>query len=389
MLEFSFHNKVEIFFGDGVRRKIGDKLHGDFTSVLVVMGKGINEKEYSNICSDLIRNEIKVYEIEPITSNPHLSAVRDGAIECKKNGVELVIALGGGSAMDCAKMIAASAMSEIDPAKFLWGEKVPIERSLPTVMVPTIAATGTELNNTAVIRDEVKKKKNSCASEAMYPKYTFIDPELAVDLPQKLIIWGAMDILSHTFEYYFNGYESIFQNNISEGIIRSVIDCIDQIMNEGFTTKVYGELMWTASVTWGTGLTKIGRGLPDMACHTIEEGIGAYYDTHHGAGLGIITPQWMRHIDKKAPKPFARFARNIFNVNDEDDVAAADQGINDFVQWIKRIGAPQSYSELNDSISKDTIRTISDEIFRENNGVVGRLIALNANDIFQILMNCL
>ncbi|MEG0751935.1 MAG: iron-containing alcohol dehydrogenase [Oscillospiraceae bacterium] len=385
MKDLVFENPVKIYFGNNARRKVGKTLEGRYHSALALIGKGIPGSFYTELVTDLKDSGIAVFETGEVDSNPRVSTVRAGAEICVNNKIDVVIALGGGSTMDCAKMIAVSAAMGIDVCDFLWGDPKPITASLPVVTIPTVAATGTELNNTAVIRNEFTKKKSSCAAECMYPQYSFIDPLVAEKLPKRIALWGAMDVLSHTYEYYFNGYYSPFQLRFSEGIMLAAMECIEQLAKDGFDSFNYGELMWTAAMTWGTGLTRIGRGAPDMACHTIEEGMGAYFDTHHGAGLGVITPVWMRYIYTKSPEIFARYARNIWKVEETDDTKAALAGIESLEEWMRKLGVERSYRQLTDKITDEQLKVLSDEIYSDNKGVVGRLVPLSGEDVYKIL----
>lgn len=385
MLSLKFQNPVKIVFGEGCRQEIGSTLAPFYSKVLFMIGRGLPELYRRQMTENLTQNGLEVFETDAVDSNPRVSTVRKAADICRSENIDVIVALGGGSAMDCGKMTGVCAATGLDVCDYLWGDIQPITASLPVVTVPTIAATGTELNNTAVIRNEQTKKKSSCAADCMYPAYSFIDPQYAENLPKRIALWGAMDILSHTFEYYFNGYDSPYQLRCSEGIILAAMECIQRIAKNGYDPFYYGELMWTASMTWGTGLTRIGRGLPDMACHTIEEGIGAFYDTHHGAGLGIITPNWMRAVYEKSPGIFARFARNIWGVTESDDRKAAAQGIERMESFIDEIGVERSYRQLTDSIVDSQLAQLSEDIYRDNDGVVGRLVPLSPQDIYRIL----
>ena len=389
MQNLDFQNPVRIIFGQGSRKEIGKTLGEVYHKMLLMVGRGIPSAYIQALSEDLRENGIQVFETDPVDSNPRVSSVRKAADLCRTEKIEAIIALGGGSTMDCAKMTGASAATGLDVCSFLWGDVQPITASIPVITVPTIAATGTELNNTAVIRNELTKKKSSCAAACMYPAYSFIDPEYAEKLPKRIAMWGAMDVLSHTFEYYFNGYYSPFQLRFSEGIILAALECISHLARDGYDPFYYGELMWTAAMTWGTGLTRIGRGLPDMACHTIEEGVGAYYDTHHGAGLGIITPNWMRFVCDKKPEIFARFARNIWGVQEKNDQCAAREGISRMESFLAKTGIETSYRQLTDQITDERLECLAREIYQENNGVVGRLVPLSIEDIYKVLsMSC-
>ena len=394
MKTLQYYNPVRVFFGLGARHMVGQMVSTRFNKVMVVVGKGalVENGSYTELLQNLKENGVNTVEVQPIDSNPHITSANYGADVCRRENVQAIIALGGGSTMDCAKIMAGVAAMNVDAAEFIWGEngtsQRPMEKSLPTVMIPTIASTGTELNNTAVMRDAIKCRKGSCANDAMYPWLTVMDPEYAKDLPPKVALWGAFDILSHTFEYYFNGDDSVYQMHFSEGIILTVMQLMEKLARDGWDPITYGELMWSAAMTWGTGLTKVGRGAPDMTCHTIEEVIGANLDTHHGAGLSILTPIWMEHIYKRAPRMFAQFSRNILEIRESDDLCCAKQGIQKFSNWTKSLGLPESFKEIYPGLLKDdAAANMTQEILSglgEKN-TVGKLVPLGAEEIQEIL----
>ncbi len=190
------------------------------------------------------------------------------------------------------------------------GKRIPVTSSLPVITVPTLAATGTEINNAAVMVNQKTKEKYWAIVN--FPVLALQDPVLTTTIPLQLIIWGAMDILSHTFEYYFNGYNnSEFQLCFSEALILSIMKTVEALIKNPKDVNARGELMWDSVMAWG-GLTKIGQGDPDMACHSIEESFNGYFNTHHGACLGILTPNWMKIACKKAPFEFARYLEEEF-----------------------------------------------------------------------------
>ena len=383
---FEFINPVRVIFGNGERKRIGQLLRGRYKKVLLVCSKGPFRTNglHAEIKNLINEAGVTVWEMGDIDSNPRITSVEEGARICRSNQIECVLALGGGSTMDCSKVIAGAALMDMDPRRFLWGNKVEMKASLDTVMIPTIAATGTELNNTAVIMDEASVSKSWCGAECMFPKTTIIDPEIHASVPLELTVWGAMDILSHTFEFYFNRNESaIFQLYFSEAIIRSAMDCVELLVKDPKDLRARGELAWTSIMAWG-GLTKIGRGAPDMACHTVAEGLVPYYDLHHGATLGVITPRWMRHVVDRAQSIFSRFARNVFHVHEEDDTKAARRGVELYIHWLQRMRAPDTLAQLaGKKIPSEKLREIARRILEENHEV-GRLVKLGEDDIVSI-----
>ena len=386
MESFEFYSPVKIFFGVGQRYKLGEYLKSDYKKVLLVVGKGPfrSNGAYGDIKTSLNAAGIETIEMGDIDQNPRLSSVREGAKVCKANSVDCVVALGGGSVMDCAKVIGAAAVTDTDPYNFLWGERVAITKSLDVVTIPTLAATGTEVNPYAVIVNDESREKFYCVTP--HPKIALMDPQLTITVPLKLTIWGGMDILSHTFEFYFNGNTgSEFQPRFSEAIILSTMSTLEKLAKDPGDIMARGELMWDAVMAWG-GLTQIGRGDPDMACHGLEESFSGYFDTHHGACLGVLTPRWMEYVYKEAPAPFARFGRNIFNIQDADDMSAAKKAVGEYKAWLKRIGAPNTYFDFSDKeFSDKDLRHVAETSCRIYGGHVGKLRKIDIQEAFVIL----
>ncbi len=387
MESFSYYNPVEVVFGNGVRNEIGEKLKGKYNNILLVCSKGPFRENglYDQIKDNIEEAGMKVFGMSDIDSNPRLSSVREGAQVCKENKVDCVIALGSGSAMDCTKAIAAAAKTGKDPYHFFWGERVEVKESLDMIMIPTLAATGTELNHFSVIVNDDTKEKYFFNSQ--YAKIAVMDPEITATAPIKLTVWGAMDILSHTFEYYFNGnMRSEFQNRFSEGIILSAMHTVEALVKDPLDLCARGELMWCAAITWGTGLTMIGRGDADMACHGIEESFSGYFDTHHGACLGVLTPRWMELACAGRPDVFARFARNVLGVSDTDDITAAREGVKLYKKWLKSVGAPNTYFDIGKrEFNDEQLRHVAKTACRIYGGGVGRLKRFNEDEVLELL----
>lgn len=387
MRAFEFYNPVNVVFGNGTVSDIEKHLTGKYKRYLLVStGSARRTGVYEKVKKELIKAGGEVFEIGAVPTNPKMENVYEGVDKARKNRADCVVALGGGSVMDCSKIIAMAAKTGTDARDYVWGNADENTDSLPTVMIPTIAATGTELNNTAVVVDGEKKEKSWCYTA--YPEVCFIDPEVTATLPKRLTVWGAMDILSHTFEYYMNGcMESEFQLCFSEGIILAVMSAVERLVENPEDLTAAGELLWTSSMTWGTGLTKIGRGDAEMSCHNIEERFSGYFDTHHGGGLGVITPRWMKFVCRKRPDVFARFARNVMKVTEKDDEKAAVLGVQRYIEWLGKIGAPKVYRDLNQErdFGEKELDIVVEKIWKVCAGKVGRLVPLSKEDIRNIL----
>lgn len=386
MLNFSFHWPPRMLFGPGKHKDIGTEVKDIATRALIVCAKGPFRQNglYDNVKTSLENAGVTTYAMGDVDQNPRLSSVREGVAICKKEGIDLVVAIGGGSAMDCTKLIAAAALYDEDPYEFVWGSRLPITRSLKTVLIPTIAATGTETNASAVIVNDVTKEKFYC--DCMHAYLVIFDPTVTQSAPLRLIVWGAMDILSHTFEYYFNGFEgSEFQSRFSEAIILSVMHALDTLHETPGDLTALGELQWCATMAWG-GLTKIGRMEPEMTCHWIEESFSGYFDTHHGACLGVLTPRWMKLVYQNKPSIFARFARNVMGVQCSDDLAAAKEGIDRYISWLKHIQAPNTFFDIGNKEFSDTdIEHVVATAWRIYNGKIGKIRKMTYDDCLTLL----
>lgn len=388
MQSFEFCNPVRVHFGNGIRHSIGRELSGKYRKALLVCSKGPFRTNglLQEIRESLEKENIQVTETEDIESNPKISQIRAGVGLCREEGADCIIALGSGSAVDAAKAMGAATAMGIDPWELYWGKERPeVDKSVDTIMVPTMASTGAEMNRSSVAVDDVTKEKYFF--DSLFPKQVFMDPEITVTVPVKLTIWAVMDILSHTFEYYFNGFlESEFQTRLSEGIIQSVMFHLERVIADPGDLVSRGELMWAAAFTWGTGLTWIGRGEPDMACHGIEESFSGYFDTHHGACLGVLTPRWMERVAVKRADIFARFARNIMGIQEGDDARAAFRGVERYKEWLKKVGAPNTFYDISDrEFSDRELEHVAETASRIYRGGVGRLVRFSKDDILELL----
>lgn len=387
MESFFYHSPVKTIFGPGKRHSIGELLKNRYRNVLLVMSKGPFRENgmYADIKHTITATGINLHEIEDVDSNPKLYSARQGAEACHEHNIDCVLALGGGSAIDCAKIIAAAAKMKADPYDLIWGERLDITTSLDFITVPTLAATGTEMNNAAVMVNEETKEKYWQITK--FAKYAIMDPELTTSVPIQLTIWGAMDILSHIFEYYFNGNnDSEFQLCFSEALIKTIMHAVGKLRKNPLDTVARGELMWASVMAWG-GLTKIGQGDPDMACHSIEESFSGFFDTHHGACLGILTPNWMKIAHKRAPSEFARFGRNIFNLAGKD-TEVAEKAVNAYLTWLKAIEAPQSYADITKPgqvIQENELQKVAETAYTIYNQQIGRLVSFSLDEVKALL----
>lgn len=388
MKPFTCHFPVEIRFGNNITENLGSYLAGRYRSALLVAAKGpFRENGLHGLVKRSLEDAgLRTFESPDIDSNPRISTVREAVSICTERGADIVVALGGGSAMDAGKVTAAAAAMKVDPYDLIWGKRLPVTVSLPLVTVPTIAATGTEVNEYAVIVDDETREKYWCVTK--HPVLALLDPVNSRSVPRDLTIWGAMDILSHVFEFYFNDdRNSDIQNRISEAILLAAMSAVETLSVDPENLHARGELMWCAVMAWG-GITKIGRGEPDMTCHSIEESFSGYFDTHHGACLGVLTPVWMERTAPRAPGPFADFARNVMGIREEDDRKAAQAGVIRYREWLKKVGAPSCFSDFGGGKSFDDtgLEIVAENAMKIYGGSIGRLCPIrDKRDLLAIL----
>jgi alcohol dehydrogenase YqhD (iron-dependent ADH family) len=338
MENFEFFNPTRIVFGRGTENKIGEILKKDgVKKVLFVYGKESIKKIglYERVLKALKDNDIEFIEHSGVKPNPVLSHTKQGIEKAKAEKVNAILAVGGGSVIDEGKTIAVGAKSEKDVWRF-FKRQDEIKSALPVYTILTLAATGSEMNENAVITNEETQEKLSISSKYIFPKVSILNPELTFSVSAQYQAYAAVDAIAHTVEYYFSGsYCPMIQNRFIEGLIKTVMDTTESILKEPDNYNARAEFMWAATLALN-GLAKLGIRGGSFPNHMIAHAVGALYDLPHGACLSIIIPAWMKWYKDKNPAQFKRFAKEIFNKE------TADDGISELKAWFKKIGAPVS-----------------------------------------------
>ena len=347
MLPFIFHNPTKIIFGNRTSDQIGSISEPQGKRALLVYGKESIKKSglYHKIIKQLEAQDIKVIEHAGVKSNPSLEHARKGAKKALSYHVNFVIAVGGGSVIDEAKAIAASAGSKADIWDFFI-QKSPITKVLPLITILTLPATGSEMNGNMVITNEETNEKLGLGNQLLYPLVSILDPELTHSVPPRYTAYSAVDIISHLTESYFthNGGWTPIQQRYVEGLVKSVIESTERILQSPEDNEARSVMMWCATLGWN-GLNTAGIGSFSMPCHTLEHPISALYDIAHGAGLGIITPAWLAlHLNDKEER-IAHFGREVFGINKDSDTESAQETIRQLKSWFVKIGAPTSFKD--------------------------------------------
>lgn len=382
MQNFEFVNPTKILFGKEMITKLGKEIKkNSVTKVLLHYGKSSIFKNgvYDQVVTTLKENNIEWVELGGVKPNPVLSKVQEGIEVCRKENLDGILAVGGGSVIDSAKAIAAGVLFDGNIWDAFEGKKRAMQ-SLPIFTVLTLSATASEMNAFAVITKEDENKKWAfSAGYDSYPKVSVIDPSVQMTLPKEQTVNGAVDAISHIFELYFDGTKQTdLQDEIAEGIIRTVMKHVKILLNDPENYESRAQLAWCATLALN-GLNSAGRTWGDWSTHTLEHSLSAYYDIAHAAGLSIMFPAWMKYVYKNDIPKFARFGRNIFSLegNDED---VAVESINKIKDFFDEIGSPTFLKQI--GINEDAI-----EMLTENASLrapIGVLTKLNKNDIREI-----
>lgn len=383
MNNFIYENKTRVYFGkNGVKEHLGTLLKNYGNTVMLAYGCGSIKQNgvYDEIVSILNAAGKKIVEFPDIMPNPTYAKVQEGAKLARENRVDLILAVGGGSVCDCCKIVSAQAMSDED----IWTMEIENHtypgRFVPLGTIVTVFGTGSEMNAGAVITHEEKKMKTGIFGAQA--DFAFLDPQYSMSVPGKQVLSGAFDTLSHAMETYFGKPdENNLSDDINESIMRSVICNTRLLLTDLTNYDARSELAW-ASAMAENGILKIGKNT-DFQCHQIEHQLGAYTDCNHGCGLAVIHPVMYRHIyDANIPR-FARFARNVWGVQTENDTQAAKEGIETLAAFIREIGLPTNFTEL--GIPEDTdLRAVADS----SNVTAGCCKKLTCDEIYKILLEC-
>lgn len=329
MLNFDYHIPTKIFFGKGQLAKLGPEMKKYGDSVLLVYGGGSIKRTglYDQVVEMLRQNGISWQELPGVDPNPRVESVRAGAAICKEHSLQMVLAVGGGSSIDCAKYVAAAAHYDGD-AWDLCIDKSKIKQVLPVFSVLTLSATGSEMDCGGVITNLATYEKIGGGVADQRPKASVLDPSYTFTVPASQTAAGTADIMSHTMETYFNRTPgTYFQDRVAESILKTCIHYGPIALREPENYEARANLMWASS--WAiNGFLSDGKANV-WTVHPIEHELSAFYDITHGVGLAILTPRWMRHVLNEATvSKFVDFGVNVWGISaDQAPYDIANQAI--------------------------------------------------------------
>lgn len=350
---FSFYNPVKLIFGKGQLQAAKEELPKYGKKVLLVYGGGSIKKNglYDEVTQVLSEAGLEVFELAGVEPNPRISTAKKGIEICKAEGIDVLLAVGGGSVIDCTKLIASGAKYDGD-AWDLVSRKAQPEDALPFGTVLTIAATGSEMNAGSVITNEETQEKYGWGSPLSFPKFSILDPTYTLSVPENHTVYGIVDMMSHIFEQYFNDATSTpVQDRMCEGVLKAVIETAPKLMDDLQSYEHRETIMFAGTMALNKFLEMGYRG--DWGSHNIEHAVSAVYDIPHAGGLAILFPQWMRHNVKVNPARFAQMAVRVFDVNPEgkSEEEIAYEGIDRLSAFWTSLGAPTrlNYYDIDDS----------------------------------------
>ena len=385
MNNFTFHIPTDIRFGKDQVQCLPEELAKYGKKVLLVYGGGSIKRSglYDHILKLL--TDFEVSELPGIEPNPKLTSVEKGTAICKEKGIQVILAVGGGSTIDASKHIAAAACYDGKPWDLVKDRSL-VTKALPIAVVLTICATGSEMNSCAVISNEATHEKLEINHPLLYPKLSICDPTYLYTLPAKQTAAGAVDILSHVMEQYFQPNDEAYITDVlSEAVMKTVVKYARKAIDEPMNYEARSNLMWASTVGLNHLLT-VGKG-GAWSVHPMEHVVSAYYDITHGVGLAILTPAWMEHVlsDETAHR-FARFAREVFGVTEKDDRKAAELGIGKVREFNKSLEMPSSLSEA--GVPDDKLDEMAAEAVRTSAISKRAYVKLDVSDVKEILESC-
>lgn len=329
MINFIFQNTTKIYFGNQLGH-LGEALGQYGTRVLLIYGGGSVKKIglYDKVIEELKKSDLTIFELSGVEPNPRHTTVNAGAALCKREKIDVVLAVGGGSTIDCAKAVAATAFYEGDSWDLVT-KKAPVTKALPIVTILTLSATGSEMNSGSVISNIDTNEKYGFSHPMLQPKASFLDPANTYSVGSFQTACGSADILSHIFDtIYFTTSEKMdMVDGIMEEIMKSIIKYAPVAIKEPENYEARANLMWASS--WAlNGFLQTGASQA-ASCHAMEHVLSAYYDITHGLGLAILTPRWMEYIlDEVTASQFKKFGVNVFGVEASlSDMEGAKQAI--------------------------------------------------------------
>ena len=385
--DFTYYTPTKVVFGKESDRQLGALIKArGAKKVLIHYGGGSVERNgvLKRVEEALAAEKIAYVKLGGVVPNPHLSLVYEGIELCKKEGVDFILAVGGGSVIDSAKAIGYGVANDGDVWDFYEHTRT-AEACLPVGAVLTIAAAGSEMSDSCVITNEKTGSKRGYSSDLSRCKFAVMNPEFTMTLPEYQTMSGAVDILMHTMERYFNLSDNMeLTDEISEGLMRTVLKYARVLKETPDDYKARAELMWAGSLSHN-GLTGCGVKQTDFATHKLEHELGGMFDVTHGAGLAALWGTWARYVCNAAPGRFVKFAVNVMGVEPQvDDAATIESGIRAMEDFYREVHMPTSLKELGIEPTDEQIEEMAERCVTACGGPAGVVVPLYKEDMIEV-----
>ena len=389
MQNFNYYAPTRVVFGKGTENEVGKLIkEQNCKKVLVHYGGGsvIRSGLLDRVYTSLGAEGIAYTTLGEVVPNPRLSKVREGIELCQREGVDFILAVGGGSVIDSSKAIGYGLTNEGDVWDF-YAKKRTASACLPIGTILTISAAGSEMSDSSVITNEDGWIKRGYSSNYCRCKFAILNPELTYTLPDYQTQSGCVDIMMHTMERYLNHSTNMeMTDGISEALIRTVMKNSRILKQDPTNYEARAEVMWAGSLSHN-GLTGCGTGGGDWACHQLEHELGGVYNVTHGAGLAAIWGSWARYVYEVNPERFAQFATNVFDIpcgTDYKETALA--GIETMENFFRSVEMPTSLHELGLDLTDQQIHDLAFKCSFKDTRTIGVFKQLNMRDMEEIYL---
>ena len=389
MNNFIYNIPTKVYFGENQLENLGKELRKFGRRVLLTYGGGSIKRIglYDRVIEELRKAEMEVFELSGIEPNPRIESVRKGVEICKNEGIDVLLAVGGGSTIDATKFMAAGACVDHDAWEFFGANAKPIERALPIVTILTLSATGSEMDTAGVISNFETGDKLGRLAPALLPKVSFLDPTLTYSVGRFQTAAGSADIMSHILEVYFNTQKDLFMLDcFMEGMLKTVVKYAPIAVNEPENYEARANLMWTSS--WAINGFINGGKRKAWSCHPMEHELSAVYDITHGLGLAILTPRWMEYcLDETTVDKYVQYGVNVFGIDSTmDKMAIAKESIRLTSEFLfDKLGLQRTFTEV--GIKPEDFELMAKKACRY--GDIKGFKTLTVDDVINIFKMCL
>ncbi|GAA0326207.1 iron-containing alcohol dehydrogenase [Bacillus carboniphilus] len=383
MQNFTYYNPTKLIFGKDTLQELKNEVPTYGKRVLLVYGGGSIKRSglYDKAIATLQEIDADIFELPGVEPNPRISTVRKGVDICKKENIDFLLAVGGGSVIDCTKAISAGAKYDGDPWDIVLKKHIP-EEVVPFGTILTLAATGSEMNSGSVITNWETHEKYGWGSPLTFPKFSILDPTNTFTVPKDQTVYGMVDMMSHVLEQYFHNVSNTpLQDRMCEAVLNTVIEVAPKLIDDLENYELRETILYNGTIALN-GMLQMGyRG--DWATHNIEHAVSAVYDIPHAGGLAILFPNWIKHTLSTNPSRMKQLAVRVFGVNPEGktDEEVALQGVEALRNFWSSIGAPSRLADYDIDDSK--LDEMADKAMAR--GEFGNFQTLKKDDVLSIL----